>query len=154
MVSQNKLSESGLEEESSFVVSQKSKDQSGTGDDHLVVSEIPEWRIPIFKKHPRLSMQAKLIVGVLVAAIPLIVILITLAWDTVYLLGIGVVSLVSLVVGLTIVVGSQRPLSELADRARNLAGSSVSNNSNFVLLRRDASRSLPRRLPKKQWKKA
>jgi signal transduction histidine kinase len=88
-------------------------------------------------RHLRLSMRAKLALGVVVAGLPLFALAAWLAWDTPFLWLVWVCGLLSLALGLGITAWANRPLSDLAQQARNLAGLSSDNQRLFGLIRTD-----------------
>jgi signal transduction histidine kinase len=95
---------------------------------------------PRLQRRAHLSFEAKLMLGVLVAALPPVAILLWLAWDTPYLWMVCAACLAALVLGLAIVTLAHRPLSGLADRARRLAGLPIKSRRLFGLVRRGIAR--------------
>jgi hypothetical protein len=71
---------------------------------------------------PRLTIQGKLVLGLLVAALPVIGIAVWLAWGTGALWVVWLVGVLSLTLGVVIVAWGSRPISELIRRARAMAG--------------------------------
>lgn len=88
----------------------------------------------------RLSMQAKLTLGVIVAGLPGTAVALWQAWNTPYLWGVAAGCLAALGLGLAIVTQAHQPLSRLAHRARRLAGLPTRRHRLFGLVRRDVSR--------------
>jgi signal transduction histidine kinase len=80
------------------------------------------------------------VLGVLVAALPAATIVVWLTRDTPYQWILVVACLMALGLGLAIVVRAQRPLTELAARARRMAGLSSKRRRSLGLVRRDAPR--------------
>ncbi|MGD8518079.1 MAG: GAF domain-containing sensor histidine kinase [Anaerolineae bacterium] len=91
-----------------------------------------------FRPGLRLSTQGKLVLGVLVATVPIALTAVWLAWNTPYLWPVCAGSLLALGLGLSIVALAHQPLSKLAIRARRLAGLSPEGRRLLGLLRRDA----------------
>lgn len=96
--------------------------------------------LPRERTSPRLSVQSKLVLGVLVGALPAAVIVVLLSRGTPHQLILGAACLMALTMGLAIVVRSQRPIADLADRARRIAGLAPKRRGALGLLRRDAPR--------------
>jgi signal transduction histidine kinase len=95
------------------------------------------WEAPRHRRPSRLSLAAKLTLGVLVAALPPSAIVVWLAWDTPHLWLVCAGCLVALVLGMATVTRAQLPLSRLADRARRLAGMPMKSRQLLGLVRRD-----------------
>lgn len=85
----------------------------------------------------RLSMRAKLTLGVLVAALPMLIAAIWLAWDTPFLGMAAICGLCALGLGLGLIIWANRPLADLAERSRTLAGLSTDRQHLVGLIRTD-----------------
>ena len=86
---------------------------------------------------PRLSVRARLTLGALAAALPLLAVATWLAWDTPLLWQVWTVGLLSLALGLGLISWAYRPLSSLTERARRLAGIEPGNQRLLGLIRTD-----------------
>jgi signal transduction histidine kinase len=91
------------------------------------------------KRRLRLSMRAKLTLGLLAAVLPMLVLAIRLAWGTSELWTVWVYGLVSLGLGLMVITWAYQPLSDLAERARELAGVQAERLLLLGLVRADPS---------------
>jgi signal transduction histidine kinase len=98
------------------------------------------WQAPRNRRRLRLSLKAKLTLGVLVATLPPFAMVVWLALDTPYLWIVWAACLTALVLGLVIVNQAHRPLSRLADRARRVAGLPLKSRRFLGLVRRDPGR--------------
>jgi signal transduction histidine kinase len=92
---------------------------------------------PRHRRRLRLSLKAKVALGVLVATLPPFAMALWLASDTPYLWMVCAACLTALVLGLVIVTQAHLPLSRLADRARRVAGLPLERRRFPGLVRRD-----------------
>ena len=92
-----------------------------------------------FKRRLRHSMRAKLTLGLLAAVLPMLVVTIRLAWGTPEFWTVWVYGLVSLGLGLVVITWAYQPLSDLAERARELAGVQADRRLLLGLVRADPS---------------
>jgi len=83
-------------------------------------------------------MRARLMLGVLVASLPLFASAAWLAWRTPYLWVLCACGLFALALGLAVITWAHRPLSHQVERARKLAGLTGNSSRLWALIRTDA----------------